>query len=84
MQLETIYIPSKIAEKFVIKFYKRTTQKHNRATALIAKLGQEYIVKNIWKIAKKVIKECLNCQKNKFLKHKPFKELQLIKILNRL
>jgi len=39
MQLETIYIPSKIAEKFVTEFHKGTTQRHNKATALIARLG---------------------------------------------
>jgi len=47
MQLETIYILSKIAEKFVIEFYKETTQGHNGVIALIARLGQEYIIKNI-------------------------------------
>jgi len=38
MQLETTYIPSKIAEKFIIEFHKGTTQGHNKATALIAQL----------------------------------------------
>jgi len=61
MQLETIYIPSKIAEEFVIEFYKGTTQRHNKATVLVTRLRQEYIIKNIWKIARKVTKECLDC-----------------------
>ena len=47
MQLEATYIPSKIAEKFVTEFHKGTTQGHNRATALIARLGKEYIIRNI-------------------------------------
>ena len=83
MQLEAMYILSKIAEKFVTEFYKRTTQGHNRAIALVARLGQEYIVRNIWKIARKVIRECPDCQRNKFLRHKPFGELQPVKTLSR-
>jgi len=47
MQLETTYVPSKITEKFVTEFHKETTQRHNRATALITKLRQKYIVRNI-------------------------------------
>jgi len=61
MQLEVTYISSEITEKFIIEFYKRTTQGHNRATALVAWLGQEYIIKNVWKIARKVTKECPDC-----------------------
>jgi len=76
MQLETMYIPSEIAEEFVIKFHKETTQRHNGAIVLVTRLKQEYIVRNIWKIAKKkVIRECPDYQKNKFLKHKLFKKL---------
>jgi len=44
MQLETIYIPSKIAEKFITEFHKGTTQRHNRATTLAVRLGREYII----------------------------------------
>jgi len=58
MQLETIYILSKIAEKFVTEFHKGAIQRHNRAIVLVARLGREYIVRNIWKIVRKVIKEC--------------------------
>jgi len=47
VQLEVIYILSEIAEEFVTEFYKGTTQGHNRATALVARLGKKYIVKNI-------------------------------------
>ena len=75
MQFEAIYIPSKIAEEFVTEFHKGTTQRHNKATALVTRLGKEYIIRNIWKIAKKITKECPDCQRNKFLKHKPFREL---------
>jgi len=46
MQLKTIYVLSKIAEKFITEFHKGTTQRHNRATALVAQLGQKYIVRN--------------------------------------
>ena len=70
-----MYVPSKIAEEFITEFYNGITQGHNGATALVARLGGEYIVKNIWKIARKVTKECPDCQRNKFLKHKPFREL---------
>jgi len=47
MQLEITYILRKIAKEFVIEFHKRITQRHNKATALIARLGQEYIIKDI-------------------------------------
>jgi len=47
MQLEAMYIPNEIAEEFITEFHKGTIQRHNRATALITRLGQEYIVKNI-------------------------------------
>jgi len=61
MQLEAIYVLSKIAEEFVTEFHKETTQRHNGVTALIARLGKEYIVRNIWKIARKVIREYPDC-----------------------
>jgi len=84
MQLETIYVLNKITEEFVTEFYKETTQRHNGATVLVAKLGREYIIRNIWKIARRVTKECLDYQRNKFLRHKPFRELQPVEILSRL
>jgi len=61
MQLEAIYVPNEIAEEFITEFHKRTTQRHNGATVLVARLGKEYIVRNIWKIAKKVTRECPDC-----------------------
>jgi len=79
-----MYISNKIAEEFVTKFYKGTTQRHNKVTALVTRLGQEYIIKNVWKIARKVTRECPNCQRNKFLRHKLFRELQSVKTLSRL
>ena len=82
--MEVTYIPNKIAEEFVTEFHKRTTQRHNRATALVARLGKEYIIRNVWKIAKKVTREYLDCQRNKFLRHKLFGKLQPIKTLSRL
>jgi len=83
MQLEVMYVLSKIAKEFIEKFHKRATQRHNRIIALIVRLRQEYIIRNIWKIARQVIKECPDCQRNKFLKHKSFRELQLVKTPNR-
>ena len=47
MQLEVIYIPSKITEEFVTEFYKGTTQRYNKVTVLVARLRQKYIIKNI-------------------------------------
>ena len=47
MQLKAMYIPSKIAEEFVTEFHKKTMQRHNKTIALIARLGREYIVRNI-------------------------------------
>jgi len=47
VQLEAIYIPSKIVKEFITEFHKGTTQKHNGITALVARLGREYIVRNI-------------------------------------
>ena len=61
MQLEIMYVLSKIVEEFVTEFHKGTTQRHNRAIVLVARLGQEYIVRNIWKTARKVIKEYPDC-----------------------
>ena len=61
MQLKTMYVLNKIAEKFVTEFHKRTTQRYNRVIALVTRLGQEYIIRNIWRIARKVIKECPDC-----------------------
>jgi len=39
MQLETIYVLNEIAEEFVTEFHKGTTQRHNRATVLVVRLG---------------------------------------------
>jgi len=78
-----MYVSSGIAEEFVIEFHKGTTQGHNRATALVVRLGQEYIIRNVWKIAKKVTKEYPDYQRNKFSKYKPFGELQSVKTLSR-
>ena len=42
-----MYIPSEIIKEFVTEFHKGTTQRHNRAIALIIRLGKEYIIRNI-------------------------------------
>ena len=70
-----MYILSKIAREFVTEFHKGTTQGHNRAIALVARLEWKYIVRNIQKIARKITREYPDCQKNKFSKHKLFREL---------
>jgi len=41
-----MYVLSKIAEEFITEFYKETTQRYNRAIALVARLGREYIIRN--------------------------------------
>jgi len=53
-----MYIPNKVAEEFVTEFHKGITQRHNRATVLVTRLRQEYIIRNLWKIARKITKKC--------------------------
>ena len=52
--------------------------------ALVARLQEEYIIHGIWRIAKKIISECLDCQRNKSAKYKLYGMLRLVKILDRL
>jgi len=47
MQLEVIYVLSEIAEEFVTEFHKGTIQGHNGTTVLVARLGREYIIRNV-------------------------------------
>ena len=70
-----MYILRSIVEEFVKKFHANLTQGYNGVTALVKRLEKEYIIRNVWKIAKKVTKKYPDCQRNKFLKHKPFGEL---------
>ena len=60
MQLKAIYILGDIIKEFVIEFYRGETQGHNRATALVLRIQEEYIIRNIWKLAREVIKEYLD------------------------
>ena len=60
-QLGVTYIPNKIAKEFVTEFHKGTTQGYNRATVLVVRLGKEYIIRNVWKIARKITKKCSDC-----------------------
>jgi len=39
-----MYVPSKVAKKFITEFHKGVTQRHNGATALVARLGKKYII----------------------------------------
>ena len=68
MQLKLTYIPKELVEIFVIEFHKGATQRHNKATALVARLQTKYIIKDIWNIAKKVVKECPDYQKKQVFK----------------
>ena len=56
-----MYILGEITKEFVKEFYKGTTQRHNRATVLVARLGWKYIIKNVWKIAREVTREYPDC-----------------------
>ena len=43
------------------EFHKNLIQGHNRATVLVARLQEEYIIHRIWGIARKVVSKCLDC-----------------------
>jgi len=81
---KAMYIPRNIAKEFIKEFHKNLTQGHNRATALVQRLEKEYIVYGVHALARQMTKECPDCQRNKFLKHKPYRELQPVKTLSRL
>jgi len=80
---EAKYIPRSIAEQFVEDFHKGLTQGHNGATGLVSRLQEEYIIDGIWRIARKVTKECPDCQRNKPTRHKPYGGLQPVEIPER-
>jgi uncharacterized membrane protein len=56
-----MYILRSISEHFIEDFYKGITQGYNGVQGLVLRLQEEYIINRIWRIAKKVIKECLDC-----------------------
>ena len=62
-------------EEFIKEFYKKLTQKYNRVTVLVRRLKKEYVIYRIHALARQVIKEYPDCQRNKFSRHKPYKEL---------
>ena len=70
-----MYILGDIAEEFIKEFYKGETQGHNGATALVLRLQEEYIIRNVWNLARKIIKEYLDYQRNKVARHKLYKGL---------
>ena len=51
--------------------------------ALVARLQEEYIIYGIWGIMKKITNECLDCQRNKPVRHKLYKKLQPVKTPSR-
>ena len=51
--------------------------------ALVARLQEEYIIYGIQGIARKVTSECLDCQRNKSVRHKLYGILQLVKTLSK-
>ena len=80
---EATYIPRSIAEHFVEDFHRGMTQGHNGAQGLVSRLQEEYIIDGIWRIARRVTKECPDCQRNKPARHKPYGELHPVEIPER-
>ena len=56
-----MYVLRGVVEEFIKEFYKNLTQGHNGATALVARLQEEYIIHGIWGIARKVMSKCPDC-----------------------
>ena len=67
---EIMYILKTIVKKFVKEFHKNLIQRHNGVIALVARLQEKYIIYRIQGIARKIISEYLNCQRNKSARHK--------------
>ena len=76
---EIIYILRNIVKEFMKEFHRNLIQGYNGAIVLIARLQKEYIIHRIWKIARKVTGKCLDCQRNKSARHKPYRMLQPVK-----
>ena len=72
---EAMYIPRNVAEDFIKDFHVNVTYGYNGVTALMMRIQEEYIIDGIYEIARRVIKEYLNCQRNKFNKYKLYREL---------
>ena len=62
-----------ITKEFIKDFYRNFTQRHNKTTALIKRLKKVYIVYGVYVFARQMTKKCLNYQRNKFLKHKLYR-----------
>ncbi len=56
-----MYIPTSIAKEFVKEFYRNFIQGYIKATGLIARLQEKYIIHGIWKIAREIISKYLDC-----------------------
>jgi len=54
-------MPKELVKEFITKFHKKAIQRHNGTTALVTKLQTKYIIKDIWNIARKVVKEYPDC-----------------------
>ena len=79
-----MYILRSIVKEFVKEFYGNLMQGYNGAIVLVIRLQEEYVINGIYGITREVIKECLDCKRNKFNRHKLYKELWLVEILSRL
>ncbi len=65
-----IYVLRNIVEKFIKEFYRNFIQGYNGVIVLVARLQKEYIIYRIWKIVRKIIGKCLDCQRNKSVRYK--------------
>ena len=70
-----MYILRSIVKEFVKEFYKNHIQGYTGVVGLVARLQEEYIVHRIWKIAREIIGKCLDCQRNKLVRHKLYRML---------
>ena len=70
-----MYILKQLIKEFIKDFYKGPIQGYNGTTALVSRLQEEYIIPGLWTIARKVTKECPDCQRNKPVRYKLYKKL---------
>ena len=83
-QLKAIYVLGDITKEFISEFHRGIMQGYNGAIVLVARLQQEYIIRNVWNLVREVIREYPNYLRNKSNRHKLYRELQPVQILSRL